>query len=70
MLAAMSIPACSRCVTCTHRRGQICAASPVPAQAAQLRAGVPVSVCLSFVGPLGAIVATEGSAPTATQGAR
>lgn len=51
----------SRCFSCVNRRGTSCTASPLPAQASQLKSGVAVSVCYSFVGTHGQVVATDAA---------
>lgn len=60
----------SRCFNCKNRRGLVCTASPMPAQAAQLKAGVAVAVCYGFVGTSGQVVATDATVTPSAVGSR
>lgn len=52
-------PTTSRCFHCVKRRGVTCLADPKPGGASALAAGLPVAVCYSFEGALGAVTAVE-----------
>lgn len=60
----------SRCFHCQNRRGLACTASPMPAHAAQLKAGIAVAVCYGFVGTFGQVVATDATVTPSAGGGR